>query len=110
MYIVVIAWMYVVLMMSVAEATNATGTVLGAIVTFIFYGLLPIALVVYLMRSPARNRANKAKRDALVTREAAHSDSQVPKSRDPDSVYPNTASHATAATESDSVPPVREIP
>ena len=34
MYLVAIAWMYVVLMMSVAEATNANGTVLGAIVTF----------------------------------------------------------------------------
>ena len=52
MYLVVIAWMYVVLMMSVAEASNTTGTVLGAIVTFFLYGLLPVALVVYLMGSP----------------------------------------------------------
>lgn len=63
MYLVVIAWIYVVLMMSVAEATNTTGTVLGAIVTFVLYGLLPVALVVYLMGSPARNRAIK-KRNA----------------------------------------------
>ena len=34
MYLVVIAWLYVALMMAVAEATNTTGTVLGAIVTF----------------------------------------------------------------------------
>ena len=34
MYLVVIAWIYVVLMMSVAEATNTNGTLLGAIVTF----------------------------------------------------------------------------
>ena len=105
MYIVVIAWMYVVLMMSVAEATNATGTVLGAIVTFIFYGLLPIALVVYLMRSPARNRANKAKRAEFANREAAASESV-----EPNSLNPNAASHTTTATESDSVPPVREVP
>ena len=59
MYLIVIAWIYVVLMMSVAEATNATGTVLGAVVTFVLYGLLPTALVAYLMSTPARNRAIK---------------------------------------------------
>lgn len=112
MYIVVIAWMYVVLMMSVAEATSATGTALGAIVTFIFYGLLPIALVVYLMRSPARNRANKAKRAEFANREAAASDSDSaePNSRAANSLDPNATSHTTTATEPDSVPPVREVP
>ena len=34
MYLIVIAWIYVVLMMSVAEATNSNGTVLGAVITF----------------------------------------------------------------------------
>lgn len=91
MYIVAIAWMYVALMMAVAEATNTNGTVLGAIVTFILYGLLPVALVVYLMRSPGRKRAIKEK-EAL---EAA-------------SLQPNTAGHAPAAAEFDSVAPVRE--
>jgi hypothetical protein len=61
MYLVVIAWMYVVLMMSVAEATNTNGTVLGAIVTFFLYGVGPVALVVYLMGSPFRRKAIKAK-------------------------------------------------
>ena len=39
LYIIAIGWLYVALMMSVAEATNTTGTVLGAIVTFVLYGL-----------------------------------------------------------------------
>lgn len=60
MYIVVIGWTYVALMMAVAEATNANGTVLGAIVTFLLYGVGPVALVVYLMREPARRRRRKA--------------------------------------------------
>jgi hypothetical protein len=64
MYIVPIAWIYVALMMAVAEATNSNGTVLGAIITFLLYGLGPVALVVYLMRSPARRRAIKAKEAA----------------------------------------------
>lgn len=63
MYLIVIAWMYVVLMMSVAEATNSNGTLLGAIVTFFMYGVGPAALVAYLMGTPARKRAIK-KRDA----------------------------------------------
>ena len=63
MYLVVIAWLYVVLMMSVAEATNTNGTLLGAIITFFLYGLAPVALVVYLMGAPARSRAIK-KRNA----------------------------------------------
>lgn len=96
MYIVAIAWMYVALMMAVAEATNTNGTVLGAIVTFILYGLLPVALVVYLMRSPGRKRAIKEKERL----EAGF--------LQPNSLDPNAASHAPTATEFDGVPPVRE--
>jgi mannose/fructose/N-acetylgalactosamine-specific phosphotransferase system component IID len=91
MYIVAIAWMYVALMMAVAEATNTNGTVLGAIVTFILYGLIPISLVVYLMRSPGRKRAIKEKE----TQEA-----QL--------LQPDAASHPPAAAELDSIAPVRE--
>ena len=61
MYLVLIAWMYVALMMAVAEATSPVGTVLGAIVTFVLYGALPMAVVGYIMGSPARKRAIKAK-------------------------------------------------
>ena len=64
MYIVPIAWIYVALMMAVAEATNSNGTVLGAIITFLLYGLGPVALVMYLMGSPSRRRAIKAKEAA----------------------------------------------
>lgn len=63
MYLIVIAWIYVVLMMSVAEATNSNGTVLGALITFVLYGAGPAALVVYLMGAPARSKAIK-KREA----------------------------------------------
>jgi mannose/fructose/N-acetylgalactosamine-specific phosphotransferase system component IID len=65
MYIVPMAWLYVALMMAVAEANASNGTVLGAIITFLLYGLGPVALVVYLMGSPARRRAIKAQEAAL---------------------------------------------
>ena len=64
MYIVVIAWLYVALMMAIAEATNTTGTVLGAIITFLLDGVGPVALVVYLMATPARKKAITAKEKA----------------------------------------------
>jgi len=64
MYIVVIGWLYVSMMMAVAEATNTTGTVLGAIVTFVLYGVLPVSLVVYLMATPARKKAIRAREAA----------------------------------------------
>ena len=58
MYLVAIAWMYVVLMVAVVEAVG--GSVLGAIVTFLFYGLFPMGIVLYLIASPARRRMRKA--------------------------------------------------
>lgn len=64
MYLVAIAWMYVVVMMSVAEATAPNGTVLGAIITFFFYGVLPCAILMYLMGTPMRRKAIRAKEQA----------------------------------------------
>ena len=61
MYLIAIAWIYVVLMMSIVEATNSTGTLLGGLITFLLYGLLPLSLVLYILRTPARKRAIKAK-------------------------------------------------
>jgi membrane protein implicated in regulation of membrane protease activity len=60
LYLVAIAWMYVVLMMSVAEALAPSGSLLGAAITFVFYGALPLALVLYLLGTPARRRALRA--------------------------------------------------
>ncbi len=75
MYIIPIAWLYVALMMSVAEATNSNGTVLGAIFTFILYGLLPVALMVYFMGTPGRKRKIRAQeaaeREAAIAAHAA---------------------------------------
>jgi hypothetical protein len=61
MYLVVIAWLYVTLMMAVAEAANPTGSILGAVVTFALYGLLPLSIVIYIMGTPARRRKRHAR-------------------------------------------------
>ena len=61
-YVVVIAWLYVVLMMAVAEALSSQGTVLGAVFTFLLYGVGPLAMVVYILGTPLRKRA-RARRE-----------------------------------------------
>jgi len=76
MYLVVIAWLYVALMMGVAEATSSIGTVVGGIVTFVLYGVGPVALVVYLMRAPARRRAIKAREAAELAERATAASGQ----------------------------------
>jgi hypothetical protein len=60
MYIVIVAWLYVVLMMALAEALSSQGTVLGAVFTVLLYGVLPLAIVVYIIGTPARKRALRA--------------------------------------------------
>jgi len=54
MYIVVIAWMYVVLMMSITESSIVAG-----VMTFLFYGLLPCALMVWLFGGASRLSARR---------------------------------------------------
>jgi len=53
MYIVAIAWLYVTLMMAVTEKNLVAG-----VMTFTCYGVLPLALVLWLAGGP-RRRAQK---------------------------------------------------
>jgi hypothetical protein len=101
MYIVPIAWIYVALMMAVAEATNTNGTLLGAIVTFLLYGVAPVALVVYLMGAPRRRKALKAREAAQA---AEHAAAVAPGA----SGEPNTSGEPPAAPEGPAVATVRE--
>ncbi len=80
MYLVAIAWIYVVVMMAVAEATASNGTVLGAIFTFVLYGVLPVVILMYIMGTPLRRKAIRAKEQA----ELADLRAQVAASSEPD--------------------------
>lgn len=74
MYLIPITWLYVVLMMSIAEATSTQGTVLGAIFTFLLYGVGPVALVTYLLGTPQRRKERlQAEREARDAARAASS-------------------------------------
>ena len=103
MYLVLIAWLYVTLMMALAEATSPTGSVLGALVTFVLYGLLPIGIVGYILGTPARKRALRA--NALAEQASEQAPADAPASAEPDA-----GSHAPAAAQSSAVAPVRKEP
>lgn len=64
MYRVLIAWLYVVGLMAVVEALSTQGTVLGALFTLLLYGALPLSIVLYIMGTPARKRALRAREAA----------------------------------------------
>lgn len=60
MYIVAIAWIYVVLMMSITEHS-----VIAGIMTFLLYCVFPLTIVLYLMRTPQRKHEQREKQAAL---------------------------------------------
>jgi hypothetical protein len=65
MWIVAIGWMYVVTLMAATEPS-----VVGGIMTFLCYGLLPLSLVFYLTGAWRRGRARSGR---ARKREAEHS-------------------------------------
>lgn len=56
MYLIAIAWIYVVLLVSLANTT-----VVGGVLTFLFAGAGPLALFLWLFGTPQRRR-NAARR------------------------------------------------
>jgi hypothetical protein len=100
--------MYVVVMMSVAEATAANGTVLGAIITFVLYGVLPCVILMYLMGTPMRRKAIRAKEkaelEAFRSEAARESASSSATTLSPSLYQPDTGSESPTHP----IPPVRE--
>ncbi len=54
MYLVAIAWIYVATMMALTESSFIAGAM-----TFLFYGLAPLALFLWLMGTRARRRMSE---------------------------------------------------
>jgi len=99
MYLIVLAWLYVTLMMALVEAFSTQGSVLGAIITFLLYGALPITLVVYVMGTPLRRKARQ------VEDKAQEASGLAPSGREPDA-----SGHATRLPEDTGIAPVRKEP
>ena len=100
MYLVLIAWLYVTVLMAVAEATSPPGSLMGAIITFTLYGLLPMGIMGYILGTPGRKRALHAR--AMAEREAQSVEVES------GSAEPDAGRHAPAAAEDGAVAPVRK--
>jgi hypothetical protein len=70
MYLVAIAWAYVALMMAAAELVSPQGTIFGALVTLVLYGILPLALLLYILGTPGRKRSRRATEAAELAAQA----------------------------------------
>ncbi len=67
MHIVLIAWLYVTLMMAITEKTITAG-----VLTLVFYGLLPCAILLWLAGTASRHRARKKQAlDSFAARAAS---------------------------------------
>ncbi|RJG04260.1 hypothetical protein [Noviherbaspirillum sedimenti] len=85
--IVAIAWIYVVLMMSITEHSVVAG-----IMTFLLYCVLPLTIILYLMATPQRRR----RRQPETAPAQAGATADLP-----------AAAPATATTETPEQPPAR---
>ena len=95
MYLIVVAWLYVALMMAAAEATHAQGSIVGAFLTFVLYGVAPVSLVIYLLGFGRRKRAR------LRREQEAEAPAETVASGQPD---------GSGEAAADAVAPVREKP
>jgi hypothetical protein len=106
--LIAIAWLYVALMMAVAEASSPIGSLPGAIVTFLLYGLGPVLLLLYILGTPLRKKLRHLRESEEEDASAATSDPNLRSSREdgPASAQPDAGGHAAT----DPVAPVRKEP
>ncbi len=112
MYLVAIAWLYVVLMMALAEALSPQGGVLGAVFTFVLYGLLPLSIVMYILGTPSRRRARRAAEAAELAalRAQAGVDAEAAPAGPAPPAPPSDSTDGGGHAPGDAVAPVRKEP
>lgn len=54
MYIIAIGWLYVTVLMALTETSLVAG-----VLTLLFYGLLPVSLLLWLLSSPVRRQRRR---------------------------------------------------
>ena len=70
MYLIPIAWLYVVVLVAAAE-----DSIVAAVLTFVFWGLAPLALFLWLFGTRARRRRRlQQEREALERNDRAETD------------------------------------
>ncbi|WP_084544939.1 hypothetical protein [Derxia gummosa] len=72
MYIIAIAWLFVTLLMGSAVAISES--VVGGVLTFLFYGALPLGIFMYIFGGPHRRLLRERRNheaDTNVNRDSA---------------------------------------
>ncbi|WP_374320672.1 hypothetical protein [Aquabacterium sp.] len=98
MWIIAIGWMFVVVIAALVEAFGTPGSVLGGIVTLLFYGVVPLGLLMYVLGTPLRRKARLAQEQ--LEREVTPADTT------PSVEQPDTGGLPTG----DPLPPIRKEP
>lgn len=96
--VVLLAWGYVVLLMALTAAMAPDGGLWAALRVLLGYGLLPMALFLYIAGTPLRRRA--ARRAAPPQTESPQETSDAP----------DAGGHAAAGATRGGVAPVRKEP
>lgn len=73
MYLVAIAWLYVTLLMAAAERNVVSG-----VMTFLVYGLAPLALFLWLFGTPQRARFRALRQQQQARRDEAQAEHEGP--------------------------------
>ena len=58
--LIALGWLYVAVMMALAQAFHPEGGVLSAVFVLLGYGVLPVVLILYVLGTPDRRRARRA--------------------------------------------------
>ncbi len=78
MHIVAIGWLYVTLMMAITEKNITAG-----VLTFVFYGLMPCALLLLLGGTRLRRRAARAQSQSITAPSVADEQANNPDRANP---------------------------
>lgn len=85
LHLVALAWIYVVLVVALVEAFSPQGTVLGALFTVIGWGVVPLSVVLYILATPSRRAARRARESASDPDRSGHAagDPVAPERKEP---------------------------
>jgi hypothetical protein len=72
LYIVAIAYVYVIFMIAVTDKS-----IVGGIITFVLLGLFPLAIFLWVFGTPARRRAKIAAEREAAEKQAVHDDTKL---------------------------------
>lgn len=72
MYIIAIAWLFTASLLSIGQSSVVAG-----VLTFLFWGLLPLCLLLWLIGTPARLRRKARRERASVSEQTAQEDRTI---------------------------------